>query len=63
MGAIWGSTMLAAGGVYAWNSMLNTLLSWFISNLIVTIVITTLLLRYVTRLIVRRGLYVEGYWF
>ena len=63
VGAIWGSTMLAAGGVYAWNSMLNTLLSWFISNLIVTIVITTLLLRYVTRLIVRRGLYVEGYWF
>lgn len=62
-GAIWGSTMLAVGGVLTWSAVPNTLLIWFVGNLIVTMVITPLLLRYVTRRIMEWGVYVKKYWF
>jgi hypothetical protein len=63
VGAIWGSTMLAAGGVSAWSDVLSTLGVWFVGNLIVTIVITTLLLKYATRYIVKWNINVKKYWF
>lgn len=62
-GAIWGSTMLAVGSVLTWSAVPNTLLIWFVGNLIVTMVITPLLLRYVTRRIMEWGVYVKEYWF
>ncbi len=62
-GAIWGSTTLAVGGVSGWSDTPNTLVTWFTGNLIVTLVITSLLLRYVTRFVVNRGLFVKNYWF
>jgi len=62
-GAIWGSTMLAVGGVYGWSEVAKTFISWFVGDLIVVIVITTLLLRYVTGYIIKSGLYVNNYWF
>lgn len=62
-GAIWGSTMLAVGSVLTWSAVPNTLLIWFVGNLMVTMVITPLLLRYVTRRIMEWGVYVKEYWF
>jgi len=63
IGAIWGSTMLAVGGVIGSGEVLKTFTSWFVGDLIVVIVITTLLLKYVTGYIVKSGLYVKNYWF
>lgn len=62
VGAAWGATMFAVGGVYAWDTVRDTFISWFTGNLIVTMVVTTLLLKYVTPYIERRGLLVKGYW-
>ena len=61
-GAIWGSIMLAVGGIISWSDVLNTFITWFIGDLIVTVAITPLLLRYFTGYIVRWGLDVKGYW-
>jgi integral membrane sensor domain MASE1 len=61
-GAIWGSIMLAVGGIIGWSDVLNTFITWFIGDLIVTVAITPLLLRYFTGYIVRWGLDVKGYW-
>jgi hypothetical protein len=61
-GAIWGPIMFAVGGVNAWDTVLDTSISWFTGNLIVTLVVTTLLLKYITPYIERRGLLVKGYW-
>ena len=61
-GAIWGSIMLAVGGIISWSDVLNTFITWFIGDLIVTVAITPLLLRYFTGHIVRWGLDVKGYW-
>jgi hypothetical protein len=63
VGAIWGAIMLAVGGVYGWSEVALTLRTWFIGDLIVVIVITPLLLKYVTRYVVNRGLFVKKYWF
>jgi integral membrane sensor domain MASE1 len=63
IGAIWGSTMLAVGGVYEWSEVGKAFTSWFVGDIIVVIVITTLLLKYVTGYIVKSGLYVKNYWF
>jgi hypothetical protein len=62
-GAVWGSIMLAVGGVSPWSSVPDTLMVWFTGNLIVTLVITILLLKYITPYFARRGLLIKGYWF
>jgi hypothetical protein len=61
-GAVWGSTMLAVGGVITWDSVLKAFAGWFGGNLIVTILISPVLLKYTTPLIAKTGLYVRGYW-
>jgi len=63
VGAIWGSTMLAIGGVNSWSEVPLMMGTWFIGNLIVVVVIAPLLLKYVTPYIVQRGWFVKGYWF
>ncbi|MCP8317490.1 MAG: hypothetical protein H3Z51_11640 [archaeon] len=62
VGAIWGASMLAIGGLASWIDVPNIFTGWFIGNLIVTIVITPLLLRYITPYIQKSGLCVKKYW-
>jgi hypothetical protein len=62
IGAIWGASTLAVGGVSSWNGVTGMLLSWFAGNLIVTLAITPLLLRYVTPHIQQAGIIVRKYW-
>jgi hypothetical protein len=61
-GAVWGSTMLAVGGVISPDGILKSFAGWFGGNLIVTIILTPALLKYATPLIAKSGLYVSGYW-
>jgi hypothetical protein len=61
-GAVWGSTMLAVGGVITRDTIANTFAGWFTGNLLVTIVITPILLKYVTPYVRKTGLYVREYW-
>jgi hypothetical protein len=63
VGAAWGSTMLAVGGVSAWSEVTKTFATWLAGNLLVTIVISSLLLRYVTGYFEKWNLTVKGYWF
>ena len=63
VGAGWGATMLAVGGlVSSWNDVPGIFSGWLIGNLIVTILITPLLLRFLTPHIRNAGVYVKGYW-
>jgi hypothetical protein len=47
-GASWGSATLAIGHLIRWNEVIDTLVSWFASNLVVTVSISSLLLRSLT---------------
>ncbi|MGB8217687.1 MAG: hypothetical protein WCE94_10345 [Candidatus Methanoperedens sp.] len=62
VGAGWGASSLALGGVISWNNVPGVFVGWLIPNIIVTIVITPLLLRYITPYIKKSGLYVRNYW-
>ena len=62
VGASWGASMLAIGGLASWSDVFGIFTGWFIGNLIVTIVITTLLLRYITPIIQKAGVCVKKYW-
>ena len=62
VGASWGASMVAIGGLVSWNDVSGIFTGWFIGNLIVTIVITTLLLRYITPIIQKAGVCVKKYW-
>ena len=62
IGAAWGTSMLAIGGVDSWNDVPYTFIGWFIGNLIVTIAITPLLLRFSTPSIEKAGILVKKYW-
>jgi len=62
VGAGWGASMLAIGGISSWNEVSSIFTGWLISNLIVTIVITPLLLRYITPRIQKAGVLVKKYW-
>jgi hypothetical protein len=44
-GAVWGSTMLAVGGVITGDAILKSFAGWFGGNLIVTIILTPALLK------------------
>ncbi|VVB94332.1 Uncharacterised protein [uncultured archaeon] len=62
VGAGWGASTLALGGIVSWNNAPGIFAGWLIPNIIVTIVITPLLLRYITPQIKKSGLYVRNYW-
>lgn len=62
IGACWGSTALAVGGLISWSRLLGAFTSWFAGNLIVTIIITPLLLRFITPVLQRTGVCVREYW-
>ncbi|WP_135606213.1 hypothetical protein [Methanococcoides sp. NM1] len=62
VGAIWGSSILVAGGIVPWSEYGNVFRGWFIGNLVVTILITPLLLRFVTPYLSNTRSYVRGYW-
>jgi hypothetical protein len=61
-GAVWGSTMLAVGGVITGDAILKAFAGWFGGNLIVTILISPVLLKYATPYIRKTGFYVRDYW-
>jgi integral membrane sensor domain MASE1 len=62
VGAGWGASMLAIGGIASWSDVSGIFTGWLIGNLIVTIVITPLLLRYVTPRVQNAGVCVKRYW-
>lgn len=62
VGAGWGAGTLAVGGIISWNNTPDEFIGWLIGNLIVTIAVTPLLLRYITPLIKKSGVYVRNYW-
>ncbi len=62
VGAAWGASMLAVGGVTLREGVPSIFTGWFVGNLIVTIAITPLSLRYGTRYLHARGLLVHRYW-
>lgn len=53
---------MAIGGFVSWDVAKDIFIGWMISNITVTIVITPLLLRFVTPLIKKWGIYIEKYW-
>jgi len=62
VGAAWGTSTLAIGGIVPWEKVPGMFWGWFIPNLIVTIAITPLLLRYLTPRIQKTGMLVKNYW-
>jgi len=62
VGAGWGASMLAIGGIVSWNDVSGIFTGWLIGNLIVTIMITPLLLIYITPHIQKAGVCVKRYW-
>lgn len=62
VGASWGASMLAIGGVASWNDFPGIFTGWLIGDLIVIIVITPLLLRYITPHIQKTGVFVKKHW-
>ena len=62
VGAGWGASTLALGGIASWNDVPSIFLGWLIGNLIVTIAIAPLLLRYITPFIQKAKLDVRKYW-
>jgi hypothetical protein len=62
VGALWGASFLAIGGVAPWDEVSGIFARWFIVNLVVTILITPLLLHYVTPWIRKAGISVNHYW-
>lgn len=62
VGAAWGSSTMAIGGFVSWDVAKDIFIGWMISNITVTIVITPLLLKFVTPLIKKWGIYIEKYW-
>lgn len=63
VGAVWGASTLALGGLASWNEVPSIIIGWIFSNLIVIMAITPLLLRYATPYIQKAELYVEKYWY
>jgi hypothetical protein len=61
-GAAWGASMLALGGLAAWNNVPGIFSGWLVGNLIVTMAITPILLRYGTGYLRARELLVHQYW-
>lgn len=62
IGAGYGASMLAVGGIVSWDDVPGIFTGWLIGNLIVTIVITPLLLKYITPYIKKTGLFVKKFW-
>ncbi|UGV41711.1 hypothetical protein J7W08_05385 [Methanococcoides orientis] len=62
VGAVWGSSVLVAGGIVPWSEYRIIFQGWFIGNLVVTIFITPLLLRFVTPYLRNTRSYVMNYW-
>ncbi len=63
VGAAWGASTLALGGIVPWSNVPSIFVGWLIGNLMVTIAVAPLLLRLVTPLLQRRGVLVKDYWF
>ncbi|MCP8304890.1 MAG: hypothetical protein H3Z50_05425 [archaeon] len=61
VGAGWGASTLALGGIASWNDVPSIFVGWLIGNLIVTIAIAPLLLRYITPFIQKARLDVRKY--
>lgn len=62
VGAAWGASTLALGGLALWSEVTSIFTGWLIGNLIVTAAIAPLLLRYGTPWIEEHELLVTGYW-
>ncbi len=62
VGAAWGASTLALGGLAVWSGVTGIFTGWLIGNLIVTAAIAPLLLRYGTPWLEEHELLVRGYW-
>jgi len=62
IGAAWGTSSLAIGGITTWEKVPGMFMGWFVGNLIVTIAITPILLRYITPNFKKAGILVKKYW-
>lgn len=62
VGAAWGASTLAFGGVIAVSQIVNVFTLWVIGNIIVTIIIVPLALRYLTPKVRKSKLFVRNYW-
>lgn len=59
-GAIWGASTFVLSGQFHISDFSGLFANWFLTNLIVTIIITPLLLRFLTRIIKKKGLLIKN---
>ena len=59
-GAIWGAGTFVLSGQFPMSDFDGLFANWFLTNLIVTIIITPLLLRFVTPIIKKKGLFIKN---
>ena len=62
IGAAWGASTLAVGGVIAWSAVSSTFVGWFVANVILSAVIVLPLLHFVTPVVAKSRLFVRHYW-
>jgi hypothetical protein len=59
-GAIWGAGMFVLSGQFPISDFNSLFANWFLTNLVVTIIISPLLLRFVTPIIKKKGLFIKN---
>jgi integral membrane sensor domain MASE1 len=62
IGAVWGTGVLALGGIIATSDLGSTFTVWFLSNLAITLIIVPPILRIFTPRIRKSKLFVKYYW-
>ncbi|MHC1597293.1 MAG: hypothetical protein ACXQT3_03140 [Methermicoccaceae archaeon] len=62
VGAAWGASTLAIGGVLTWSQAYGVFAEWLAGNVLLTVVVAPLLLYLGTSYVRRANLYVRRYW-
>jgi len=62
VGAAWGASALALGGLASWGEVSGIFAGWLCGNVLFTLIIAPLLLYFITPYVKRANLYVSGYW-
>ncbi len=62
VGALWGTTTLAFGGIIPWTGVGSALYDWWLGNSIVCLVLLPLILYIFTPLVRQHELFIKAYW-
>jgi hypothetical protein len=61
VGALWGAGTFVLSGQFATSKLSGLFANWFMGNLFVTVIISPVLLKFITPIVKKNGLFVENY--